>query len=419
MVATTALAISAGFALASCSGSDDPAGGGTTLKWFIANQPGGSIQEIAARCSEESNGKYAIEVELLPATDATQAREQLVRRLGAEDDSIDIIGMDVIWTSEFANAGWIREWTGDDADEVTENVFDTVIETASFEGKLYGAPFNSNTQLLWYREDLVEKVPKTWDEMLAESERLGDKGLVQLQANFYEGFTVWFNTMVDSAGTQIISGPEELELEQEATEQALETMGKFGNSATAPSPDIDTSDEGTSALGFEAGNSAFMLNYTFAFASATANAPEIAKNMGAARYPAVAEGEPSAPPLGGFNLGISEYSNNADLAFEAAACLVNEESQLKVVELDGLPPAREDLYEDPVVKKAYPEFAPLVKQSIEEAAPRPRTPAYTDLSLAIQRALHPVRSIDPEDPEGAFDALRSALEDAIKREGLL
>ena len=57
------------------------------------------------------NGKYTISFEFLPA-EADAQREQLVRRLGAEDDSIDIIGMDVIWTAEFANAGWIEPWTG-------------------------------------------------------------------------------------------------------------------------------------------------------------------------------------------------------------------------------------------------------------------------------------------------------------------
>lgn len=406
--------------LVSCGGSDDSAGSGTELTWFIANQPGGSVQEVAARCSEESDGRYNIKVELLAATDANQAREQLVRRLGAEDDSVDIIGMDVIWTAEFANAGWIREWTGEDAQTVTENVFPSVVETATFEDKLYGAPHSSNTQVLWYRTDLVDKVPKTWDEMLAESERLGNQGIIQVQANFYEGFTVFFNTLVESAGTQIVDeSGEQLVLDKEPTERALQVMGEFGNSPTAPAPDVDTSDEGSAALGFEAGNSAFMLNYTFAFASANANAPDIAKNMGAALLPEVVPGRPSAPPLGGFNLGISEFSQNPDLAFEAATCLTNEQSQLTTTELDGLPPARENLYADPVVKKAYPDFEEQVKESIENAGPRPRTPAYTDLSLAIQRALHPISSIDPNDVGPTYDELKSALEDAINREGLL
>jgi multiple sugar transport system substrate-binding protein len=71
------------------------------------------------------------------------------------------------------------------------------------------------------------------------------------------------------------------------------------------------------------------------------------------------------------------------------------------------------------VTKAYPGFAGLVKSSIEDAAPRPLTPAYQDLTLAIQDALQPPDKIDPNDPASAYDDLRSKVEDAVKREGLL
>jgi multiple sugar transport system substrate-binding protein len=96
-------------ALSSCTGSDDSAGSGSELSFFIFNEPSGAYQEAAAACSEQSNGEYTISFEFLPAQ-ADAQREQLVRRLGAEDDSIDIVGMDVIWTAEFANAGWILPW---------------------------------------------------------------------------------------------------------------------------------------------------------------------------------------------------------------------------------------------------------------------------------------------------------------------
>ena len=107
------------------------------------------------------------------------------------------------------------------------------------------------------------------------------------------------------------------------------------------------------------------------------------------------------------------------MAFEAAACLAGEQSQLTAIELDGLPPSRSDLYADKVVTEAYPGFAQLVKESIEESGPRPTTPAYQDVSLAVQRSLHPPDEIDAEDPESIYDELKSNLEDAVKREGLL
>jgi multiple sugar transport system substrate-binding protein len=413
--AVAAAALTAVAGLAGCTGSDDEGGAGTELRWFAQIQPGGTIQEVAQRCSEESNGRYTIELELLP-TLADQAREQLVRRLGAEDSTIDIIGMDVIWTAEFANAGWLREFTGEEAQQVTEGVFDSVLETAQFEGKVYGAPFNSNTQVLWYRTDQVQQVPETWDEMIAEAERLGST--IQVQANRYEGFTVWVNYMIESSGGQILSGPEEVDLPEGPTEDALSVIGRFANSPAAPG-DIDTSTEDTARRSFEAGSSAFMLNYTFALGSAQANAPDVAENMGSAKLPTVVEGRESRPPLGGFNLGVSAFSDNPDLAAEAAACLSNAESQLTATELDGLPPSREDLYQEKVVQDAFPGFANDIMRSIADAAPRPLTPAYTDLSLAIQRALHPPAEIDPDDPQPTYDELREKAEDAVQREGLL
>lgn len=410
------LAALAGVGLAACGGSSDGSGP-RELTFFVAIQPGGTIEETSKRCSEESNGEYTITPEFLP-TDASQQREQLVRRLGAEDPSIDIVGMDVIWTGEFANAGWVEEWTGPLKQQVSEGVFDNVIETASFEGKLYAAPFNTNTQLLWYRKDLVKSPPKTWDEMIEQAEGLEEAGTIQVQANRYEGFMVWANALIESAGTQILSGPEKVDLEAGPTEKALEVMGRLANSSAAPAS-LSTSDEDSARLGFEAGESAFMTNYTFAYASAQEEAPDIGKEMGFARFPEVVAGTPSKPPLGGFNLAVSSFSDNKDVAFEAAACLAGKESQLTAVELDGLPPSRADLYTDKAVQKAYPGFAGLVKESIEGSGPRPTTPAYQDVSLAVQRTLHPPDKIDPDDASSIYDELKSNVEDAVKREGLL
>ena len=411
----TALAV---IGLAACGG-DGSASGERTLTWFVAIQPGGSIEKVAETCTKESNGKYKVEPEFLP-TDASQQREQLVRRLGAEDPSIDIMGMDVIWTGEFANARWVERWQGPLEKQVTEKVFPNVVETASFEGDLYAAPFNTNTQLLWYRKDLVDRAPRTWDEMIDVAEELGpgNAGTIQVQANRYEGFTVWANALIESAGTQILRSPEEVELAEGPTVRALEVMGRLANSSAA-APSMSTSDEDSARLGFEGGESAFMINYTFAYASAVGEAPDIAKNMGFARFPRVDENRPSKPPLGGFNLAVSAFSENKDLAFEAAACLAGRKSQMTAVELDGLPPSRSDLYAEKTVQKAYPGFAGLVKESIEGSGPRPTTPAYQDVSLAVQRSLHPPDKIDPADATSVYEELKEKLEDAVNREGLL
>ncbi len=398
--------------LGGCGSSSGP----PQIKFFVAIQPGGTIEATSERCTKEAHGRYTIKPELLP-NDATQAREQLVRRLGAKDPSIDVIGLDVIRTGEFANAGWIEPWKGKLKREATEEVFPSVVKTATFQKQLYAAPFNTNTQVLWYRKDLVPKPPETWDEMIEMAEGLKEAGQIQVQAERYEGFMVWANALIESAGTEILSGPETVDLEQKPTEEALAVMGRLANSSAA-SPNLPTSNEDTARLAFEAGEAAFMTNYTFAFASAKENAPEIAKEMGAAPFPRVNQHE-AKPPLGGFNLAVSSYSSHKQMAFEAAACLSNKKSQETAVELDGLPPSRSDLYASKVVKKAYPGFAGLVKEMVEAAGPRPATPAYEDVSSALQRTLHPPEKIDPEDTEGLYEELKSNLEAAVNREGLL
>ncbi len=416
-LAGAALALLALTALSGCTGSDSAKGSGAKLSFFIFNEPSGAYQEAAEKCSQESNGEYTISFEFLPAQ-ADAQREQLVRRLGAEDSSIDIIGMDVIWTAEFANAGFLEPWEGTDAQAVTDGTFDSVVESASFEGELYAAPYTSNTQLLWYRKDRVQQVPETWDEMIAEAKRIGKDGRIQVQANFYEGFTVLVSAMIESAGTHILSGPTEVDLEQAPTERALEVLGQFARSPSAPA-DIDTSTEDTARLSFEAGGSSFMLNYPFVYPSAKENAPDVFKELGSALYPAIDRGKPSHPPLGGINLGVSAFSENKDLTFDAIECLVQPENQITAATLGGLPPTNEGVYATKDIEKAYPGFSDLIKQSIDRAAPRPLTPAYTDLSLAIQRALHPPGDIDPADVTATYDDLVEKVEQAVKREGLL
>ena len=401
--------------LAAC-GDDEGSGSGVTLRYFIFNEPGGGPQKAAAACSKESQGRYSIKFEYLPAR-ADQQREQLVRRLGAEDRTIDLIGMDIIWTGEFANAGWLAEVPEERRAALTENVFESVLKTAQFEDKLYNVPAWSNTQLLWYRKDRVDKAPETWDEMLEQAEKIGpDEGKIQVQAKKYEGLVVWANAMIESAGTQVLSGPEALKLDEAPTKKALETMAKIAGGKFAAA-NIDTSDEDTGRLGFEAGDSTFMINYPFVFPSAKENAPKVFEQMAAAKYPGIEAGEESKPPLGGINIGVSSYSKNKDLAFEAIECMIKPENQIEIAKTGGLPPVREDLYEDAALKdEIYPGFADVIRESIRDAAPRPsESPAYQDLSLAMQDALHPAGELDAS----AFDKLKENIEKAIKREGLL
>ncbi len=378
---------------ASGCGSGEAAGGPPTIRWYIFDEPSGAFDEGIETCNAEANGRYRIELVPLP-TDADQQRQLLVRRLAAEDSDIDIAGMDVIWTAEFAEAGWIRAWSGERAGEIRGDTLDGPLETATYEDRLWAAPLNSNTQLLWYRKDRVDEPPDTWEEMLAQAKRIGEDGTIQVQGARYEGLTAWFNTLVESAGGEILTEGGHVRLGPPAVE-AASIMRQLATSPVAD-PAISNSKEDSARLAFQSGSSSFMVNYPFVFPSAKEEAPEVAKNMGAALYPRVDPAKPAKVTVGGINLGVSSFSRYPDLAFDAAMCLRSPENQTINAEMGGLPPTIERLYETKEIKEAYPGFADLLRRSIADGVARPVSPAYSDVSLAIQKTLHPPRDIQPQ-----------------------
>ncbi len=127
-----------------------------------------------ANCNKQANGRYTINYVKLPNI-ADQQRELLVRRLAAEDDSIDLASLDVIWTAEFAEAEWILPWEGERRRAATEGKLEGPLATVDFQGKIWAIPHTSNTQLLWYRKDQVDAPPDdfTWDEMIDSRSRTG------------------------------------------------------------------------------------------------------------------------------------------------------------------------------------------------------------------------------------------------------
>ena len=119
------------------------------------------VRKAVADCNKKADGKYKINYVKLP-TDANQQRELIVRRLAAKDKDIDLIGMDVIWTAELAEAGWILPWEGERRDAPRPRASSTgPVKTVEYKGKVYGIPFTRNTQLLWYRKDRVDTRPRT------------------------------------------------------------------------------------------------------------------------------------------------------------------------------------------------------------------------------------------------------------------
>jgi multiple sugar transport system substrate-binding protein len=392
--------------VAACGGSS---GGPANINVWVFNEPSGSFKDAAKRCTQQSNGKYKISLNAL-SNQADQQRQSLVRRLAAKDSSIDIAGMDVVWTAEFAAAGWIKEWPTDLANQVKQGTLPGPLTTATYQGKLYAAPANSNTQLLWYRKDKVDKPADTWTGLIDQAKQL--KTHIEIQGAQYEGVVVWFNSLVQSAGGTIVKG-DQVTLGA-GGQKAADIISQLAHSSAAD-PSLASQHEDETRLAFEAGTAFFQVNYPFIYPSAKDSAPKIFKEIAWAPYPGVEAGQPAKAPIGGINWGVGAYTKHPREAFEAAACMRNEENEKEAAIKGGLPPTLESLYSDPELKKAYP-FADLIKQQLANAAVRPVTPAYADVSLAIAKAVSPPSSIKTD---GFVNALRGTLKDALDSQALL
>jgi multiple sugar transport system substrate-binding protein len=404
--------------LAAC-GSDS--GGPPTLTWYINPDSGGQAA-IAARCSEESNGAYTIEVSQLPRNSDAQ-REQLVRRLAAGDESIDIMSLDVPFAPELSQAGFLAPVPSDVASEVTEGVVQGSLESATWNDELVAVPFWANTQLLWYRKSVAEAAgldmtkPVTWDQ-LVEAAKDQDK-LLSAQGRRAESLTVWFNALIESAGGHIIdknsTDPDEIQLgfDTEAGKRAAEVMHDVAVSGVV-GPAFSTSSEDTSASQFESADAGFMVNWPYVWAQANTKVEagtleqSVPDDYGWTLYPEVDEGTPSAPPLGGINLGVSAFSRYPDFAYEATVCITSDENQAEYMITNGNPASSAAVYDDPDVQESYP-MADTIRESLEAAAPRPLTPYYSEVTGGLQREYHPPESVSSTTGQNADDLVGAVL----------
>ncbi|HEY7225139.1 MAG TPA: extracellular solute-binding protein, partial [Micromonosporaceae bacterium] len=353
-----------------------------------------------------------------------QQREQLVRRLAAQDSSIDLMSLDPPFVAEFANAGYLRVFDKADQTQLTKGVLDAPLKTVYWDGKLVAAPFWANTQLLWYRKAAVRAAGVdpaspdfTWQKMIDAAVKEGK--VIGVQANRYEGYMVWINALVVSAGGQIITHVEKGKdatptIDSPAGDAAATVVGDLARSKAAP-PAMSTAGEEEARSAFQGGRGMFMVNWPYVYAAAKGDAESgaidqsVVEDIGWARYPAVIAGKPSRPPLGGINLAIGAYTKHPTQAVELVKCLTSLKSNVQYMLDSGNPAAKAAAYDDPAVRKAFP-MADLIRESINEAGPRPVTPYYNDVSTSVQLTWHPATDVHaPETPKKTAQFMSDVL----------
>jgi len=373
--------------LGGCSSSES---GDVEINFAAGNDPSGATAALVAEYNESHPG-VTVKFQMMPANTDTQ-HDSYVTYLSARESSIDLYSLDVIWTAEFARAGWIEPLP--EAFIRPEEFLEGPLESVTYQGTIYAVPWFTDAGVLYYRKDLLEEagieVPETWDDLRDAVRRVaiprGMEGFVWQGAR-YEGLICDFLEFLWGLGGSI--DRELLVNEPEAVERmlvdAIELPLAFFDEGISPESVLTYKEEDSRRL-FTESHALFHRNWPYAWSMAEGDESKVRGMVGIAPLPHAA-GETSYSTIGGWNVALSTYSKHPDQALEFLA-FVTSERALKLRAIEGAYlPTRKSTYADADVLAANPHFGSFF-EVFENTRNRPRSPHYPRVSDVIQENVH-------------------------------
>jgi len=356
-------------------------------------------REAAARYMELHPN---VKITVLDTPDMVQDRLGLyLQFFEAKSSEVDVYQIDVIWPGDLAEHFLdLNEYGGK---EVAEAHFPEIVENNTVDGKLVAMPWFTDAGLLYYRTDLLKEYglepPTTWDELEAAAAKVqaGERakgnqdfwGYVW-QGNAYEGLTCnaleWLasndgGSIIEFDGSISVNNPRAVEIIDKAA----------GWVGTISPPGVIGFAEEDARTMFQAGNALFMRNWPYCYSLGNAADSAIAGKFDVSPLPAGASGA-GAATLGGWQLSVSKYSKNPEVAADVALFLASYEEQKTRAIQASMNPTIMSLYQDPDVLEASPFMGSLYDVFVNAVA-RPSTvsaPRYNEVSTLFFNAIHSV-----------------------------
>jgi multiple sugar transport system substrate-binding protein len=293
---------------------------------------------------------------------STSFHDLLAQKLKNRSKNMDVFLMDVVWPAEFAAAGWALALDERFPKAGRSHYFANVIQANTYGEKIYGVPLFIDTGMLYYRRDLLAKhrfaPPKTWPELVRQAGIITAKepGIYGLSAQFkqYEGLVCnMLEYIMASKGCLIHPGTGKVGLAERPAREAVQFVRDHIIGKAAPAGVLAYEEPESLAL-FVQGKAVFHRNWPYAWEAANDSArSRVAGKIGVAPLPCFPGGESHAA-LGGWQLGISRYSENKEIAWTFIEFLSSARIQKHLALKASLAPTRKDLYEDREILAACP-----------------------------------------------------------------
>ena len=285
-----------------------------TISLLTFNSPEQVQPLIDAYAVDHPN--VTIDVQSVPFGDLNALVES---RVGSGDTSLDVYLVDQPRLASFASRGMLYDLT-DDVEIPDGMLLDAAVEWSMYDGRLYGLPVHTSTQLLFYNKDLLEAAgidaPSTspdsrltWEEVVVQAEAVaGEWGLL-----FEQGATPYqVLPLAESlGGGNGLTGDDLLTpaLTTDGWLAAMTWWSDVHESGVIPRG----MGFGVTAETFTAGNTPFFLAGPWQMWMV--GNPDVAFEVGVAPHPYFEGGE-EVTPTGSFTWGVNPASENIDAAVE-------------------------------------------------------------------------------------------------------
>jgi multiple sugar transport system substrate-binding protein len=333
----------------------------------------------------------SITVALRATPDAADQRHQLyVQWLNARTSDPDVLQLDVVWTPEFAAAGWIASL--DRFHPPVDGFFAAAVAADRWNGALYALPWFIDVGMLYWRTDLVPRAPRDLGDLVQLARRARDEHGVPFgfiwQGARYEGLVTVFLEHLGAFGGAILDDRGRVVVDSEAAEQALTYMRDAIYVEGVVPPAVLTWQEEQTRFAFQTGQAVFMRNWPYAYAPMQDRSQSnVAARFAVTSMPSGPGGTPTAA-LGGSALAVNAYSDQPAAAYALVDYLLQPEQMIERARIAGQYPTRPALYETRALAEALTIPPADALKVIARAVPRPVTPVYSQLSEILQIALH-------------------------------
>ena len=343
-----------------------------------------------------------IRVEFLPGPETTTEQLATYRKLlGAGAKVPDVYGIDVIWPGILANN--LLDLRPYIPEQEIQAHFPELIANNTVNGRLVALPANLNEGMLFYRVDLLRKYgyrapPKTWEELEVMARRIQSGERASGNKDFW-GF-VWEGapsealtcnalewqvsegggTILDETGKVTVNNPRSIR----AWERAAGWVGSISP------PGVVVFKEWDAGNMWQAGKAAFLRSWASEYIADRGPSCLIRDRFDIAPLPG---GARTAATLGGSGFGVSRYSLHPREAAMLVRYLSGREEQVTRCRNTTDAPSISQLYNDPEVLPANPQFPRVLEVFRKGVVLRPSTAAgkmYPEVSRAYWEAVHAV-----------------------------